>query len=1155
MKRMIIIRLAGFCVAVVMGAYTALAEPIQGCVFVDSNKNGAQDAGERGLEGVPVTDGVQFVVTDTDGGFAIEPRAPAELCDGGEVIVSISVPDNYKPVSEWFAGLPADKADERLEFGLYPNDQAGAFYFVHGTDPHVPRGGKELFKIFKSELQKLNRVARFCILTGDLVDLGDSDPYEEAISDYELLSQHIVDFPMPLYAVPGNHDIIGVRADYTKADKPLYGYSAFTRKVGPLRWSFNYGGVHFVGIDFNTHTEEGKWEWGVPQGAVDWLKKDLEFVPDDFRIFLFVHSPEPLDSIRRVVEELGIDRVFCGHNHRDMVFNRAGAGVLFSGSLSQIFEDKDRRPGYRLVRVDPNGEIDSMYRELGRETPITVEQPRWNTILKSGDTIRGKVYDPEQKTDRVSIRLGDMEKQARLNRGRLWCSFEAAFDIPAEMTGAETLEALVVCGDRREKYSREFMVEGANAKLLSEFNSAEAMDGIRKDDAQVEWSALGKIQVDTGHEQSWPGITLEAPDANWDLSDFYYIAFEVFNPEDEPVKVFCRVDNPGADGTENCVTESVTIPAESSGLLQVDMSSTPWRLSEPLNLIGMRGNPEHPDKIDPSNINQILIFLHNPKRDHRLEIGSIYAAGEAVTLEADTFVPFVDKFGQFMHAEWSGKVHNLKELQHRRESERAEFAERPGPEDWNRFGGWLGGPRFKPTGFFRVEKVNGKWWFVDPEGRLFWSHGIDCVNGYASTPITDREEYFKFLPETGDPLSQFYGTGSWAPHGYYKGHDRYKTYDFAAANLMRKYGEGWRSEHAALAHKRLRSWAMNTIGNWSDASIYRMRRTPYVATIGFSSPVIEGSKGYWGKFPDPFHPEFREAARARIERWAETSVGDPWCLGIFVHNELAWGDETSLAVAALESPPEQPAKKAFIAFLKNRYGDIEDMNKAWKTGYESWNAFSESTQPPEVEKGYEPEDWDDAPLAVAQAYKQRDTNPLYEDMNAFYLAIAERYFSVIRGELKRAAPNHLYLGCRFAWANESAVHAAAEYCDVIGFNWYRYSVEQLDLPSEIDKPIIIGEFHFGALDRGMFHTGLCETRSQRDRAEHYKGYLESALRNPHVIGTHWFQFRDQALTGRGDGENYQIGFLDVCDTPYPETVKAARDVGEDMYRLRFSGDE
>ena len=88
------------------------------------------------------------------------------------------------------------------------------------------------------------------------------------------------------------------------------------------------------------------------------------------------------------------------------------------------------------------------------------------------------------------------------------------------------------------------------------------------------------------------------------------------------------------------------------------------------------------------------------------------------------------------------------------------------------------------------------------------------------------------------------------------------------------------------------------------------------------------------------------------------------------------------------------------------------------------------------------------------------------------------------------------------------------------------------------KPVIIGEFHFGALDRGMFHTGLVPTQSQEDRANAYKSYVRGALDNPLIVATHWFQYRDQATTGRFDGENYQIGFIDICDSPYPETIKA-----------------
>jgi hypothetical protein len=230
-------------------------------------------------------------------------------------------------------------------------------------------------------------------------------------------------------------------------------------------------------------------------------------------------------------------------------------------------------------------------------------------------------------------------------------------------------------------------------------------------------------------------------------------------------------------------------------------------------------------------------------------------------------------------------------------------------------------------------------------------------------------------------------------------------------------------------------------------------------------------------------------------------------------------------VAALVSPPDQTAKKVFISDLKAKYDVIEELNAVWGTDHASWEALQQSQQAP-------------------------DKNKAGEDLEAFYTKTAETYFSTIRRELKRVAPRQLYLGCRFAWVNDRAARAAIKFCDVVSYNRYNYSVEDLKLPDNADMPVIIGEFHFGALDRGMFHTGLRSTDSQQDRADKYTAYVRGALRNRGIIGTHWFQYVDQPTTGRGDGENYQIGFLDICDNPYPEIVQAARAIGRDMYNYR-----
>ena len=107
--------------------------------------------------------------------------------------------------------------------------------------------------------------------------------------------------------------------------------------------------------------------------------------------------------------------------------------------------------------------------------------------------------------------------------------------------------------------------------------------------------------------------------------------------------------------------------------------------------------------------------------------------------------------------------------------------------------------------------------------------------------------------------------------------------------------------------------------------------------------------------------------------------------------------------------------------------------------------------------------------------------------------------------------------------------------------------------SPVEKPILVGEFHFGTFDRGMFKAGLCPVADQAERARSYTRFVQGALCHPLIVGCHWFQYRDQPLIGRGDGEAYQIGFVDTCDRVYPELVQAARDVGENLYAYRMRG--
>jgi hypothetical protein len=412
-----------------------------------------------------------------------------------------------------------------------------------------------------------------------------------------------------------------------------------------------------------------------------------------------------------------------------------------------------------------------------------------------------------------------------------------------------------------------------------------------------------------------------------------------------------------------------------------------------------------------------------------VEIKAIRAVGKYKELKpvGDAFFPFVDRFGQYRHATWPNKVNSVEDLHAQAAQEAAAIKASPRCADWSKFGGWAAGPKLKATGHFRTEKVNGKWWLIDPEGYLFWSIGANGVGFGSSTRVQGRERYFSSIPETG------------LKNG---------SADFAQADMLLKYGSNWHSASIDLTHARLSSWGMNTCGNWSDSEIYLAHKTPYVVAIELGEKKGEKAMAIRGN-----EEALRQKLKRALEKHAE-SADDPWCIGYFIDNELDW---------------------KFV---------------------------------PDI----------------------------------------DLYFRVVSEEMKLAAPNKLYLGSRIHNSNREALEASAKYCDVISINCYEHS----PVATPLDKPYIIGEFHFGSLDRGMLATGLRSASNQEQRANSYKHYMQEALKRPNIVGAHWFTFREQALTGRRDGENYQVGLVDICDTPYEEMVEAIREIGSGMYQFRNS---
>jgi hypothetical protein len=497
------------------------------------------------------------------------------------------------------------------------------------------------------------------------------------------------------------------------------------------------------------------------------------------------------------------------------------------------------------------------------------------------------------------------------------------------------------------------------------------------------------------------------------------------------------------------------------------------------------------------HVDSLVVLMRQPIDSQYLELRNVQLTMAAMDTVFGPY-PLVDEFGQWIPAEWPGKAKTIEDLKTAWDQEDKTL--QSGDLGVSKYGGFLG-TKARATGFFHIEKIDGKWWFVDPEGYLFFSTG-SCGIGPRSelSRIQGREYIFDTLPPAGlTAMNQRPGNQvnqpATAPAGQQTGAQQTQTTatpnqparrggsSFYTWNLTRRYGMDWSPKWIDMTVRRMQSWGINTVGNWSDGSLGNSHRITYVATV--SGWGIE--TGVMG-LPDIYGADYASRVDAAAKRQCATRKDDPYLLGYFIGNEQPWpGRETELVKTILEGgeTPMQLELKKYLAA-----GDTPERRKE------------------------------------------------------FAYATFTKFISTVYKAIKKYDPNHLNLGIRYGGSPpDDIIKASKGNFDVFSMNVYGYSINQNTMNKIYDLtglPIIIGEFHFGTPGRGLA-PGLAQVRNQEERGVAYRYYVENAATHPALIGTHWFQWVDQPSTGRNDGENYNIGFVDATDRPYTELNNAAKE--------------
>ena len=325
-------------------------------------------------------------------------------------------------------------------------------------------------------------------------------------------------------------------------------------------------------------------------------------------------------------------------------------------------------------------------------------------------------------------------------------------------------------------------------------------------------------------------------------------------------------------------------------------------------------------------------------------------------------------------------------------------------------------------GFFRVGKsVNGRWWFIDPEGKAFYHKGSTGLN---SGGMGGRRAN---LPPVSEETAK-----KWLVY--------------------------------------LKEWGFNAMGAWTTPEFFDkgMPFTEIIETF-YEKPWLKT------KFPDVWNPQWRNNLDAKCQKLCTPLKNNKMLLGYFLDNERGFMEvlkhneriisnaptyrygepikDNQLELAAepklnikgigllqfsLSQPEDVAASKKAWDFILERHVSLEGLSKAWQIEVKSKDAIKNLTAQGE--------------LLISKTY--------LKDQYDFVKLWVEQYYRVVSETIHKYDPNHLLLGVRWGGTPGLAVlETERKWADVVSRNNYRANFYEIfdDFYQQVQRPILNGE--------------------------------------------------------------------------------------------------
>lgn len=326
---------------------------------------GKVTAGGKGLRGVVVSDGYSVVQTGANGSYALTLTPQSEH-------VFISTPSGYAFPQQAYLARHYQAVQESVSEINFELEKLGAddskHQFLIWADPQV-RNATDVSKMMSQSVPDVQAYLR-SLPAGTLIHgIAVGDIVWDVPNLFDDYNRAVAQCSIPFFQVLGNHDM-----DYNKGGDEMSD-DTFKKAYGPSYYSFNRGAVHYVVLDDVLYLgSDRNYKGSITQNQLDWLKKDLSFVPKDKLVIINVHIPvhssvDNRQALYDIIKEYKV-HIMSGHTHNNHnvingnVYEHVHGTLCGAWWTGPVCED-GTPSGYGIYEVDGTN-LKWQYKSVGK---------------------------------------------------------------------------------------------------------------------------------------------------------------------------------------------------------------------------------------------------------------------------------------------------------------------------------------------------------------------------------------------------------------------------------------------------------------------------------------------------------------------------------------------------------------------------------------------------------------------------------------------------------------------------------------------------------------------------------------------------------------------------------------------------------------------